>query len=488
MEHCDGEIPAKRSKLSDGGASKDRLSALPDDLLLQILLKLVDTAVAARTSVLSCRWRRLWTLLPKLWFYPGTEPLGIRAALESHEETALHYLDVDLLDGNPESVAVWIPIAARRLSGHLDLVNTVEQHGSEDKAGEIGAFELPCFEIATSIHLELGYLGMAVHPLGVFARLTDLNLTCVQLHGPCMLGEAVSSPRCPSLQRLIVHGARGLGNFTVQSESLKRLMLRNVHGLEQLTVIAPALLCLSVICCFNSSENQPVANISAPELVILLWSDDYDPRFTQLGKMENLQQLSTNPFLVYGQYSYLQKSVNSYTMKLLRHFQLIQNLSLGLIYPPEITNHEYLMEDITRLPKIAVMILHIYPNGHSFGASLFHLLSMCTGVRKLTLKLDCTTSHPVRTVCSAGCVCDLTPNWKTEELTLNCLKKVEVSNSGATDHEAALVKRLLEWATVLETMTVTFDRSVAGSKAKKFCQMLQSFSRPEICMKGLHFA
>jgi hypothetical protein len=113
---------------------------------------------------------------------------------------------------------------------------------------------------------------------------------------------------------------------------------------------------------------------------------------------------------------------------------------------------------------------------------LWHLI---ISVNLITLMC---TLFQVQTACSAGCVCDQTPNWKTEELTLSCLKNVRVSRWGATDHEAALVKRLLKWATVLETMRITFDRSVAESKAREFCQMLQSFSRPEVCMKGKHFA
>jgi hypothetical protein len=37
-------------------------------------------------------------------------------------------------------------------------------------------------------------------------------------------------------------------------------------------------------------------------------------------------------------------------------------------------------------------------------------------------------------------------------------------------------------------MTVAFHDSVPEIKAKEFLEMLQSFSRPEICVKGPRFA
>ncbi|CAM0958279.1 unnamed protein product [Alopecurus aequalis] len=487
MEQSDGEIPAKRPKLSDGGGSEDRLGALPDDILVNILLKLLDAAVAARTSVLSSRWRRLWTLLPWLWFHSSIDPHGIRAALESHEAPVLRYLAVDLKDASPESAAAWLPIAARRLSGHL-YINATQN----DEAAEGGALELPYFEKATSIRLELGYLGASMPPSGVFSKLTDLCLACVHLYDPGRLGEALSSPRCPSLQSLTVENVSGVGNFTIHSNSLKRLELKTVvDGLEQLTVMAPELVLLGVYLCFDkaSSNNQPVANISAPQLKYLDWRDAYDPRFTQFGNIENLEWLGIYPFFVYGQDSHGHKLRNSYCINLLRRFKLIRNLSFGLGYPLEITSHEYLMEDITWLPNIAVMLLHIKSHGHSFGASFFHLITMCTGVRKLILTIDWTTSVPVaQTACPSGCVCDQPANWKTDELVLNCLREVRILKLRGTENEAGLVKRLFDWATVLKTMTVTFDSSVPESKAREFCQMLQSFSRPEICLKGPHFA
>ena len=61
------------------------------------------------------------------------------------------------------------------------------------------------------------------------------------------------------------------------------------------------------------------------------------------------------------------------------------------------------------------------------------------------------------------------------ELALNRLQEVAIRDLVGTEHEAALVKRLFDWARVLETMTVTFHCSVAESKAKEFFQMLQSF-------------
>ncbi|XP_047071543.1 uncharacterized protein LOC124680539 [Lolium rigidum] len=518
MEHSDGEIAVQRRL----PACEDRLSALPADILIHILLKLHDAAAAARTSVLSRHWRRLWALLPELCFHPATGPQGILAAVESLEAPVLRRLAVQVIDVTPDSVAAWLPVAAARLSGDLQLTNEIWQEDWEVEAAEGGALELPCFENATAICLDLGYLALAVPPLGVFARLTDLFLACVDLRGPCLLGDAVSSPRCPALRKLTGEGALGLGSFTILSKSLLQIQLMNLFGMQQLTVFAPALQVLNVRQCFAhrstyKTYNTPVANISAPQLTTLNWNEPYDPSFTQFGNMENLRWLATYPLFVYGHDSH--RLPNSSCLRLIRRFQLIQSLRLMLVYRllsfcdfpwiyteklltirndpllclrttlhQVINDKHYMMEDITTLPDITRLALDINPRGHSFGASVFHFLRMCTGVRKVLLTVRGATSHAeAQTACPSGCVCDQPPNWKTQELTLNCLQEVAIYELRGTVHEAALVKRLFDWATVLEKMTIAFHGSVSESKAREFFQMLQSFSRPEICMKGPHF-
>jgi hypothetical protein len=45
------------------------------------------------------------------------------------------------------------------------------------------------------------------------------------------------------------------------------------------------------------------------------------------------------------------------------------------------------MEDMTMLPDIRILHLNVLANSHAFGASAFHVLRMCSGIRRLMLTL-----------------------------------------------------------------------------------------------------
>jgi hypothetical protein len=340
-----GDSAARSARLSSDDAAAaaagvDRLSTLPDDVLVLILLKL-STRAAAQTSVLSHRWRRIWALLPVLCFTFPTEPHRLRDALDAHE-VFVRALLVRADGATPESLAVWLPAAARRVSGDL----TIFSHGAvqdeeEEQAAQRGAFELPCFEKATSISLYLAFQGLAVPPTGVFTRLTGLRLSGVWFHGPGELGDAVSSPRCPCLQRLTVEDARGLCDLAIHSDSLLLMELKDLHSLSQLTVMAPVLKELTVVLCFCKSP--PVANISAPQLANLNWSDEYDPISVHLGKMEHLWMLRTDYYHVYATGTFLH---NHSCLSLLQRFEGIKTLFLVLVYP-RVSSHFYYLDSGT---------------------------------------------------------------------------------------------------------------------------------------------
>jgi hypothetical protein len=332
----DGEVATKRAKLSSdasaGAGSEDRLSALPDDILV-LIVRYLGTRAATRTSVLSHRWRRVWALLPALHFGYAEDPRQIGPALEAHE-AALLVLSVLTRDADPDSVSAWLPVAARRLSGSLLFHNTEPernaQEGDDEEAAQRGAFELPCLERATEVLLHLDFLGLAVPPAGVFARLTELWLDRVRLYGPGDLGDAVSWPRCPCLQKLTVRDARGLDNLAIHSDSLRQVVLTDLQGLRQLNIVAPALEELQVAHCFFYSRSQPVASITAPQLATLAWMEPYDPSSVHLGEMKLLRLLRPFFFIVYGPHSF---PYNQSCLSLLRRFRVIECLTLGLAYP-----------------------------------------------------------------------------------------------------------------------------------------------------------
>ncbi|GJM95341.1 hypothetical protein PR202_ga12063 [Eleusine coracana subsp. coracana] len=179
MEPSGGDLAAKRSNIAaSADAGEDRLSGLPDYILVLILLRL-PTSAAAQTSLLSRRWRHVWALLPELRFPFFPEPLSFRDALDAHK-VPLRYLLVEDEDASAGSLGAWLPAAARRVSGLFAIVNADHRRSAreeEEIGAQRGAFEIPCFQKATSIRLhDIGSYQYLMGNMAVFPDLTFLYL------------------------------------------------------------------------------------------------------------------------------------------------------------------------------------------------------------------------------------------------------------------------------------------------------------------------
>ncbi|XP_021317442.1 F-box/FBD/LRR-repeat protein At2g04230 isoform X4 [Sorghum bicolor] len=154
----------RRSRRSGG---EDRISGLPDELLHDILVRLRCARAAARTSVLSRRWRHVWAHLPELRLDQRRRPTAsgllfldtIDAALAGYSAPTLERLSISIPSNSnaPSSVvgpgariAPWLHFAAARVVGELNLFLRAPQTfvvATPEVVGEEAVLELPALSL-----------------------------------------------------------------------------------------------------------------------------------------------------------------------------------------------------------------------------------------------------------------------------------------------------------------------------------------------------
>ena len=96
---------------------EDRISALPDDLLVRILLS-IPTEEAVSTMILSKRWRFIWTMLPVLTYQERKVSvwLFLNKSMEFHKAPVLQILSIRLGPHCPTDADVgkWVENAVNR--------------------------------------------------------------------------------------------------------------------------------------------------------------------------------------------------------------------------------------------------------------------------------------------------------------------------------------------------------------------------------------
>ncbi|GJM91016.1 hypothetical protein PR202_ga07351 [Eleusine coracana subsp. coracana] len=228
----------------DSAAARDRISRLPDDLLHGILVRLRSTAAAARTSLLSRRWRHVWTQLPEIVFDNPHGPaadtvdaalarIHIHTAANNNNNSAppaLNRLAINFphLQFAPFRIAPWLAFASRHLAGELSIRLARRRLQMEDEV------DLPLMEKATSIHISSGHILLLPPSGSLFAALRTVSIAYARMDGQDM--DCFGSSRCPRLQELYLWPVElvAVSDVSIRSESLQTLFYRadNTRPLE----------------------------------------------------------------------------------------------------------------------------------------------------------------------------------------------------------------------------------------------------------------
>ncbi|CAA7024608.1 unnamed protein product [Microthlaspi erraticum] len=256
-----GKSNQARSKGLSSTLNEDRLSQLPDPLIIQILDHLY-TKQAAKTSVLSKRWRHLWLWvssfdLTSLRFtdFKAFVSVGDRI-FDSTRASRIHKLRLRLFNETEDRLysvkdvsflTSWLDAAAKRKIQHLDL------HLCECDKSHFYMKPLNFYHCETLVCLKLSDVALddaSAHFVS-FPCLKKMRLLENVYPSEATFEKLVSS--CPVLEEFEVHI---LGEdakvFRVRSQSLKRLTLIRDHSYSSNSLVpgvvvdAPLLSCLSI--------------------------------------------------------------------------------------------------------------------------------------------------------------------------------------------------------------------------------------------------
>ncbi|VYS62741.1 unnamed protein product [Arabidopsis thaliana] len=268
----------------------DKISRLPDDLLVKVLLFL-PTKIAVSTSILSKRWEFLWMWLPKLEYhntnYSASEEQRLRSFinlnLQLHRAPIIESLRLKFSLGRsikPQNIKQWIIIAVFRCVRELS----------------INLFPLYCIEnpakLPSSLYISKSLVILKlkdqilvdVPRMAYLPSLKYLLLKRVTYKDSNSLHQLLSS--CPILENLVVERDEYNHDETlsITVSSLQRLTLKISRGgsFDELVINTPSLKYFKLTDYLGECETE-------------LDDDSYSYVFKDMPKLEEAHIDSTYP-------------------------------------------------------------------------------------------------------------------------------------------------------------------------------------------------
>ncbi|TVT97238.1 hypothetical protein EJB05_57523 [Eragrostis curvula] len=268
----------KCQRLEDGdeGDGVDRLSDLSDDVLLDIIDRLCSVHAAARTSILSRRWRGLWTGLSEVVL--DVDPCKAESVLTQLALPMLKCLDIYLNRWmTPRQLSAILCVAARLAPEKRFAISTAHRVVGDD------TIQLPCFYNTTALELDMVGAPFTLPQSGEFTALRDLSLTW------CRIDPAALLAMCPSLRVLEINDCCALTAVTVHSSSLEKLSLCGTQWeISSIDIAAPELKELKLDV---EMTDEFSASILVPMLQKLDWDCSFPDHNVGVGELWRLRSI-----------------------------------------------------------------------------------------------------------------------------------------------------------------------------------------------------
>lgn len=197
------------------GDGVDHISVLPDELLHSILLRVQSTARAVKTSVLSRRWRHIWTHVPAISLCDEDLASGsfidrIEDILRAHPTPQLDRLEISVALKDEQDVArvnTSLRLASRRIAGELSMsiwLTSSPGPRAYTTTGKVIEVPVPVCERATAMILQVKLnMQLRFAAPGTFAALRVLTIHFFRIDADtCGNLERFVSKQCPSLNEL----------------------------------------------------------------------------------------------------------------------------------------------------------------------------------------------------------------------------------------------------------------------------------------------
>ncbi|GJN15516.1 hypothetical protein PR202_gb02437 [Eleusine coracana subsp. coracana] len=447
---------------------RDRISALPDELLHVILSFLGDAPEVTRTAVLSRRWRLVWVHASNLEFSdhlltknctmdnPGHFAGFVDWVLAQRGNADMESLSIHILQKkgrvSSERLNEWLRYTAQHVvkSVKINLLGWVDEQ----------AIELPSHGRATSLSLDLATRRLKL-PDAFTARyeaLTELKLWSVSFREE-IPGHTLSdflTSCCPRLRRLQIGGAKGLVKLVFRADALEDLYIFYNPDQQMVDVTAPNLRAVHINSAFRISHvNNEVVRIMAPKLeeiggyLIDDWRGVLD-----INGLTSVRRFNMLSLFMHGKYyrdgdasfSLLENCPGVQHLDVLLKHRFITSLmngnklvDLASEGKPPLANVRTMVVRAPKLPE------------HHLLAGVSSLLMRCPHLTSLVIDL-CITGQIIW-----ECFCEAFTDRFTifGKLALESLQEVKITGFTGTTEEMQLVSLLLESSNSIKCLALS---------------------------------